>query len=66
MSELPEVLSAIVVGPDDRLVIVLPKATDPMQLDLFRCVLDQRDWGDRVLIVAGVEELAVLRGEVGP
>lgn len=64
MSNAPEVLSALVVGPDDRLVIVLPSGTTLAEYDEFRGLLDRHGWSDgRVLVVVGAEQLAVIQPE---
>jgi hypothetical protein len=47
--EIVKQLTPIVLGPGDRLVVVFPTGS--------------LGFGGRVLFVAGVEELAVLRGE---
>ncbi len=64
MNTLPDILATTVVGPNDRLVIVLPADTNPERMKYVRQHLDQLDpeFSARVLLVAGVEELAVLRG----
>lgn len=61
---LPDVLNAIVLGPDDRLVIVVDADISDYALDGATAALKDRGFSDRVLIVAGAEALAVLRGEV--
>lgn len=62
LRELPDVLGAVVLGPDDRLVLVFPRDLTQDQAAEFRQRLVRYGFADRVLIVAGVEELAVLRG----
>lgn len=66
----PEVLgdarAALVVRPGDRLVVLLEADTTPEAVDE---IVDQirtasPDLKGRVLVVAGAEQLAVLRGEV--
>jgi hypothetical protein len=59
---LPQVLATVVVGPGDRLVLVFPAGTTAGTAARFRATLRELDMSDRVLIVAGIEELAVLRG----
>lgn len=54
--------SAVVVGPEDRLVLVFEGLTEA-DLARVRESLDAIPFGDRVLIVGGPAELAVLRGE---
>lgn len=68
----PEVLgdarAALVVRPDDYLVIVMPGGLPAARLGEFAQELREKlsdDLRDRVLVVAGAEQLAVLRSE-GP
>lgn len=60
MADLPEILSAVVVGPNDKLVLVLPQDTDRETVHEMKRRLPE-DLRDRVLLVAGAEGLAVLR-----
>lgn len=62
-TELPEVLATLVLGPTDRLVVVLPARTSPEEFAAFQQVLAERDWGTQVMVLANIEQLAVLRGE---
>lgn len=67
MADLPEILETVVLQPGDRLVIVLPALTTPEQADHMRHELDRLGWApDQVLMVAGVEQLAVLKAEMAP
>jgi hypothetical protein len=60
-------LTPIVLGPLDRLVVVFPAdSLSKAQLDEFKQAVDGLGFAGRVLFVAGVEELAVLRGEETP
>lgn len=64
MIPYPEILETVVLGPEDRLVIVLPETTTPEIMKRAIEATDARGWGERVLFVAGVEQLAVIRAEV--
>ena len=65
MSDLPEVLATAVVGPTDRLVIVLPAKTGPDVLKDCREHVANfwSEVADRILFVAGAEQLAVIKGD---
>lgn len=52
---------AIVLGPDDRLVLVWPKELTIREFDDIRARMGGASFTDRVLHVVGVEQLAVLR-----
>jgi hypothetical protein len=56
-------LAPIVLGPHDRLVVVCPATTPQERLNEIKDAADEMGFAGRVLFVAGVEELAVLRGE---
>lgn len=60
--KLPEILETVVVGPEDKLVIVAPADTNVAELDEIRESVEERGLEGRVLVLAGVEQLAVLRG----
>lgn len=62
--KIPEPLAQIELGPADRLVLVYPKTLTRADGEYISKTLKAKGWGDRVLIVAGVEELAVLRAGV--
>jgi hypothetical protein len=53
---------ALVLGPDDTLVVVLPIGTSRREFDQLRVDFADR-FGGRVLLIAGAEQLAVLRNE---
>jgi hypothetical protein len=55
-------LATIVLGPADRLVVVFPTGTTQATAARFRDTLRELGMSDRVLLVAGIQELAVLRG----
>lgn len=63
MTSLPEVLDTVVLGPEDRLVVVLPEGALDVDEDRDRmdALVELCGLGGRVLFVAGVEKLAVLR-----
>ena len=54
--------SAVVLGPTDKLVLVMKDLTRH-EYDQIRASLDATRFADRVLVVGGPAELAVLRGE---
>ena len=62
---LPGILATVVVGPHDKLVIVLPDDTSSERVVQMRAQLSEiaPDLTARVLFVAGAQQLAVLRGE---
>jgi hypothetical protein len=51
---------AIVVGPDDQLIISLPRDVTLKEMDEVSVLLRQR-FGDRVTVIAGVEQMALLK-----
>lgn len=61
-SSLPDILETLVLGPEDQLVIRLPQYTTMEQYARVRELIPAA-FADRVLLVAGVEQLAVLRKE---
>lgn len=63
MSALPEVLETVVLGPEDLLVIVVPADLTMDERNDASRLADQFAPG-RIMILAGIEQLAVLRGEV--
>lgn len=56
-------LKAVMVGPTDRLVLVFRADITMAEAARIRALLAEIHLDDRVLIVAGVQGLAVLRGE---
>jgi len=64
MNTLTDILTTVVVGPNDQLVIVLPDDTTLVRLAQMREQLREfnPELSSRVLFVAGVQELAVLKG----
>jgi hypothetical protein len=58
------VLQGLVVGPADRLVIVLPADTSASDAEGLGRMIQTAGpgWRDRILVVAGAEGLAVLKG----
>lgn len=61
MSTLPEVLETVTLGPDDRLVVFWPPYITHAQLEEAQKSLKSRGLDDRVVHIAGAEEVAVLR-----
>jgi hypothetical protein len=61
MSALPDVLAAVTLGPEDRLIIVFPKFTHPSELDAAREFVAQSDVAGRVLMVSEPDDVIVLR-----
>lgn len=63
VSDLPEVLATAVIGPHDRLIIVLPVDTSKVQGEMCRDAVVELwpDASDRVLFVAGAQQLIVLK-----
>lgn len=59
---LPDVLETVVLGPEDRLVIVVPADLSMAERDDAARFADLFAPG-RIMILAGIEQLAVLRGE---
>lgn len=57
----PEPNAALVVGPNDHLVIALPADVTHVDVDRFLSTLRERGLRDRVTIVAGAKSIAVLR-----
>ena len=69
VSDLPEVLATAVIGPDDRLIVVLPLRTSASEAEMCRETVMQQwpDAADRVLFLAGAQNLIVLKqGELSP
>jgi hypothetical protein len=60
MSGLPELLDALVVGSEDRVLLRFPPMS-PQQYERLREELDRAGAGDRVLVVCGAEDAIVLR-----
>lgn len=56
---LPEVLSAVVLGPDDRLVLVVRNPMSPEQHKRMQEVVERFIPGGRVLTAAGVDPLVL-------
>lgn len=63
MGELPEMLETLVLGPNDRLVVVVPNHTTPEDMARFKEQLERVGLVDRTVAIAGIEQLAVLRGD---
>lgn len=61
--ELERRLEVVTLGPDDRLVVVFPADFSEDEAANAHEIIKARGWGERVLMLAGVEQLAVLRGE---
>lgn len=57
----PEPNAALVVGPNDHLVIALPADVERNVVDHFIAEFRVHGLAERVTIVAGVESIAVLR-----
>lgn len=57
---LPEVIQAAVVGPSDRLVVLVPEGTNLATLDRIQGLLEDRGLKGRVLVIAGAAQLAVI------
>lgn len=57
---LPDVLEAVVLGPEDRLVLIWPKLDRYEHLQI-REAIAEHGLRDRVLCAAGVEDALVLR-----
>ena len=56
-------LQGLVVGPDDQLVIQMPASADQADLESVLRTIDKSEkWHGRILVVAGAEGLAVLKG----
>lgn len=62
---LPDVLEAVVVGPDDRLVVCLPPYLTRADFDQAQDAIARAGFEGRVLVISGAEELAVLRSSSG-
>lgn len=56
----PEPNAALVVGPDDQLVITLPATTEQKDFTEFLTAMTRR-FGTRVTVVCGPEQIAVVR-----
>lgn len=53
---------AVVVGPNDRVLLVFPAGLTEEDLQYFRSIIAD-EWQKRVLLVSGVEQVAILKGE---
>lgn len=62
----PQPNAALVVGPDDHLVISLPADTDVETFEAFMNGLYTNLDRDRVTVVCGAEQIAVVRGTPPP
>jgi uncharacterized protein with ACT and thioredoxin-like domain len=58
--EPPVLNAALVVGPDDQLVISLSADVDPSEIIAF-CESLRVRFGDRVMVIGGAEQIAVVR-----
>jgi hypothetical protein len=58
--EPPVLNAALVVGPDDQLVVSLSADTSAADLEMVRDVLHEQ-LGNRFVIFCGVEQIAVVR-----
>lgn len=67
MTDHEHIWSAVTVGPDDTLVILLPDATTQQRVDQLTADLRARrpDLDGRVVFVAGATGLAVLKASEG-
>lgn len=62
-AQLERRLEVVTLGPDDRLVVVFPADFSEDEAANAHEIIKARGWADRVLMLASVEQLAVLRGE---
>jgi len=61
VADLPEALQSVILGPEDKLVIVLKGVHSPDELRATQQAIAAHGFGDRTLILGGAVELAVLR-----
>lgn len=62
MTQLPDVLAAVTLGPDDRLVLVFPRGSfDYAEAEYMDSLIVERGLSGRVVLASGVEDVIVLR-----
>lgn len=61
MTDLPDVLAAVTLDPDDRLLVVLPYTANLDQMDETAKVAAGVFGEGRVAVAAGIEDVIVLR-----